>query len=84
MSALHIACYQGHTDVVEALLKIPRINVNCKDQVGADDYSILLCSLSLAQIGYTALFWACHQSHTSIVQLLVAEKNIEVNSDKVR
>ena len=63
LTPLYIACYRGHTDIVNALLSQESIDVN---QARTND-------------GSTPLYAACYRGHTDIVNALLRKESIDVN-----
>jgi ankyrin repeat protein len=62
-TALMWASRNGHTEIVEILLRNKDIDVNLQDKLN----------------GWTALMWASGKGHTNIVRMLLQHKNIDVN-----
>lgn len=65
-TALIWAAYFGCLPVVDALLKVPGIRMNIKDNYG----------------GYTALWWAQAKGYTDIAALLLAKRSIETEKEE--
>ena len=65
-TALIMAAWSGHTDVVERLLAVRGIDVNAKG--------------SKFDAGFTALTWAATNGHADVVELLLAAPGIDVNA----
>lgn len=87
MPALCIASYYGHFAVIEALLKIPGIDVNRgSERVRCTIFAVAASDATdLPQLGWTALHWACSKGHMAAVQALLADSRVEVNTrSKVR
>ena len=63
-TALMVACYEGHKDIVELLLNYSKrsIDLNAKDDNGATAFSI-----------------ACHSGHIGIVQLFLNHSHQSIN-----
>lgn len=68
---LHYACYGGHSNVVEILVKQPNLKVNKKDQNGI---------FNSMKINETPLHRACEFGFVKIVELLLTHQNIQINS----
>jgi hypothetical protein len=60
---LHMACNQGHAEIVQLLLAADGVDLN---QARTD-------------VGATPLYIACDHGHTEIVQLLLAVEGVDVN-----
>jgi ankyrin repeat protein len=68
-TALHLACYYGHTECCKLLLEHKDIDVNAKDiDANAKDQS-----------GWTALHWACIRGNSECCKELLNHKDIDVN-----
>ena len=63
LTPLYIACFEGHTDIVKALLNQESIYIN---KARTDD-------------GQTPLYIACYQGHTDIVNALLNQELIVIN-----
>lgn len=82
-SALQIACRYGHKSIVKSLLDSRNLEVNAQD-------SVCSCAVlnnfdhasdpHMKQNGCTALIVASQFGHTAVVQLLVAERKVKVNT----
>ena len=88
ITALHVACYNGHTKVVTTLLAANAVEVNQADKNGATPL-VVACVNGHAEIatkliaananvnqakneGVTPLYLACQNGHTEVVATLLA------------
>lgn len=63
VTALYIACRDGHTPAIKLLLAYPNIDINHE----------------LPEDGTTSFFMACANEHADVVRLLLDHKDIDIN-----
>ncbi|OHT13854.1 hypothetical protein TRFO_15877 [Tritrichomonas foetus] len=83
---LHKASSGGYYETAELLLKQPNIDINSKDKIFI--YHSLFFSIFemefLIDVYYTPLYEACYGGYYEIVELLLKQPNIDINSkDKI-
>ena len=71
------ATWQGHTEIVELLLKQEGIDINIQDILYHEN-SLIFWNL-FQTFNNTALIYAAWKGHKDIVELLLKQEGIDVN-----